>query len=200
MILTVTLNPALDITYRVPSVHLGETHRVTTVRQRAGGKGVNVARVLAELGEEVLATGLAGSPVRRTVVVTDGVEATGFWEPGPRVTSEEWAAFQTHYAALVGRAAVVVLSGSVPPGVPVDAYADLIRAAQLLNVPSILDTSGPAPAAALARGVRAGTAWPQLLADAVALAAAAVAAPVADAYDPGLYSRLRAEVTVEKTP
>jgi tagatose 6-phosphate kinase len=282
MILTVTLNPAVDITYQVPSLQIGATHRVAAVTRRPGGKGVNVARVLFAIGEQVLATGLAGvgfeigdlpadftpvaAPVRHTVAVTDGSDATGFWEPGPSISSHEWAAFRERYAALVGRASVVVLSGSLPAGVPGDAYADLIETARLRQVPSILDTSGPALAAglsagpnvikpnatelayasdppacttivisrgpagllahtptgtytvrpphhvsgnptgagdacvaALARGLRAATAWPELLADAVALSAAAVAAPAAGAFDPDLYARLRADVTVEKT-
>ncbi len=182
------------------------------------------------------------------------------------MSSDAWAAFREHYADLIGRASVVVLSGSLPAGVPCDAYADLIEIARRHGVPSILDTSGPALAAglaagpdvikpnaaelayvsdplprtaivvsrgpqgllahtpegtyaarpprhiagnptgagdacvaALARGLRNSTAWPDLLADAVALSAAAVAVPVAGAFDPDLYARLRAEVTVEKT-
>ncbi|MGJ3560052.1 1-phosphofructokinase family hexose kinase [Streptomyces sp. INA 01156] len=60
MILTVTLNTALDITYRVPALRPHASHRVTEVIERPGGKGVNVARVLAALGHEVTVTGFAG--------------------------------------------------------------------------------------------------------------------------------------------
>ena len=59
MIITVTLNPAIDVTYRLPRLRVGEVHRVTEVTSRLGGKGVNVARVLHQLGEPTHAVGLA---------------------------------------------------------------------------------------------------------------------------------------------
>ncbi|MFI0368954.1 1-phosphofructokinase family hexose kinase [Actinomadura sp. 1N219] len=162
MILTVTLNPALDDTYEVPDVRFGEVNRVAAVHRRPGGKGVNVARVLHGLGHEVTAAGLAGGVAgrrieeglaslgvpasftrtsgesRRTVTVV-GAEVTVFNEPGPAVTGEEWAAFLGGYERLAGDAAVVVLSGSLPPGVPPDAYAELARRAP---APVILDADG----------------------------------------------------------
>lgn len=283
MILTVTLNPAVDVTYRVPALRAGDTHRVSAVTRQAGGKGVNVARVLHALGVPVVATGLAGAgfdldglpaefvttaaPARHTLVVTDGRDATGFWEPGGPVTAPEWSAFRDRYAALAAAASVVVLSGSLPAGLPERAYADLVDAARRAGADTILDTSGPALAlgaaarpdvvkpnrteladlgsvdpatavvashgpeglhartpagayharpphpvpgnptgagdacvAALARGLAAGTPWPDLLADAVALSAAAVGSPVAGGFDPDLYQRLRPAVTVEPRP
>ena len=165
MIVTVTLNPALDLTYTVDALVPHATHRVQRVAERAGGKGLNVAGVLHALGEPVLATGLLGGATgavvgaktsvphsftaiggetRRTVTVVDRVDATGLWEPGPVVTGEEWAAFQAHYVALVKDAAVVVLSGSLPQGLPVDAYAELVRLARRHRCRSVLDTSGEA--------------------------------------------------------
>lgn len=60
MILTVTMNAALDVTYRVDALERHSSHRVHAVDARAGGKGVNVARVLHSLGHEVFATGFAG--------------------------------------------------------------------------------------------------------------------------------------------
>ncbi|MGH3425452.1 MAG: PfkB family carbohydrate kinase, partial [Nocardioidaceae bacterium] len=60
MILTVTLNAALDVTYRLPTVTWGGTNRVREVTSRAGGKGINVTRLLHTLGEETVATGLVG--------------------------------------------------------------------------------------------------------------------------------------------
>ncbi|MCQ0010821.1 PfkB family carbohydrate kinase [Actinomadura madurae] len=62
MILTVTLNAAIDDTYEVPGARFGEVNRVETVHRRPGGKGVNVARVLHGLGREVVAAGLAAAP------------------------------------------------------------------------------------------------------------------------------------------
>ncbi|URM94067.1 1-phosphofructokinase family hexose kinase [Actinomadura madurae] len=164
MILTVTLNAAIDDTYEVPGARFGEVNRVETVHRRPGGKGVNVARVLHGLGREVVAAGLAGgaagrqieegldslgvpaafTPVagesRRTVTIVGG-GVTMFTEPGPVVTAAEWAAFRDGYAELARDAAAVVLSGSLPPGVPPDAYAVLAR---LVPGPVILDADGEA--------------------------------------------------------
>ncbi|WP_411141521.1 1-phosphofructokinase family hexose kinase [Streptomyces sp. x-80] len=169
MILTVTLNAALDITYRVPRLHPHRTHRVTDVAERPGGKGLNVARVLASLGHRAVATGFAGGgtgealralltqetdvadalvPVggatRRTVAVVD--ESTGdttqLNEPGPTVSPAEWHTFLGTYRELLGDARAVALCGSLPPGVPVDVYARLTRVARTAGVPVLLDTSG----------------------------------------------------------
>ncbi|GAA2224587.1 1-phosphofructokinase family hexose kinase [Streptomyces nogalater] len=203
MILTVTLNTALDITYRVRSLRPHAAHRVSEVTERPGGKGVNVARVLAALGHEVTVTGfagghtgtvlrsmLAGTPAgpepgagpragralpgeqgadapgalvdalvtvsgatRRTVAVVD--ERTGdttqLNEPGPQISPAEWAAFLGRYQELLPGASAVALCGSLPPGVPVGAYAGLVRAARSAGVPVLLDTSGEP----LRRGVAA---------------------------------------------
>ncbi|MCZ9354581.1 1-phosphofructokinase family hexose kinase [Streptomyces mutabilis] len=178
MILTVTLNTALDITYRVQGLRPHASHRVSEVTERPGGKGLNVARVLAALGHEVTVTGFAGGttgdvvragltgvpkvadalvPVagatRRTVAVVD--ERTGdttqLNEPGPVVAPTEWIAFQEAYEDLLDGASAVALCGSLPPGVPVGAYAGLVRAARTAGVPVLLDTSGEP----LRRGVAA---------------------------------------------
>jgi tagatose 6-phosphate kinase len=160
VIVTVTPNLALDVTYELPELLPGRAHRVETVHTRAGGKGVNVARVLRSLGHDVLVVGLAGGPTgeavradldaaglahdlvpitgetRRTVTVVVGGEATLLNEPGPVVTAEEWTALEER----IPDADVVVISGSLPPGVPEDAVARLARR----DVPVIVDTSGEA--------------------------------------------------------
>jgi tagatose 6-phosphate kinase len=176
MILTVTLNLAIDVTYRVPRVRLGRTNAVRPPGRRAGGKGVNVARTLHALGHEVIVTGLAGGLAgasaraelaasgltdatieiagesRTTLVVVDdhGV-VTGFSEPGPEVSAEEWARLVAAFRRLVGGASAVVVSGSAPPGVPRDAYAQLTRIATDARVPVVLDSSGEP----LVRGIEA---------------------------------------------
>ncbi|WP_433174784.1 1-phosphofructokinase family hexose kinase [Actinoallomurus sp. CA-150999] len=158
MIVTVTPNLALDVTYELPELRPGETHRVENVHARAGGKGVNVARVLHALGHDVLVVGPAGGPTgaalradldaaglahdlvpisgetRRTVTVVAGGDATLLNEPGPTITPEEWAALE----ARIPDADVVVISGSLPPGVPADAVARLARR----DARVIVDTSG----------------------------------------------------------
>jgi tagatose 6-phosphate kinase len=169
VILTVTLNTALDITYRVRSLRPHASHRVSEVMERPGGKGVNVARVLAALGHEVTVTGFAGGatgtvvrerltatprivdalvPVagatRRTIAVVDeqSGDTTQLNEPGPTIAPGEWSAFQDTYESLLPSAAAVALCGSLPPGVPVGAYAGLVRTARAAGVPVLLDTSG----------------------------------------------------------
>ncbi|MFY4719200.1 1-phosphofructokinase family hexose kinase [Streptomyces sp. LaBMicrA B280] len=178
MILTVTLNTALDLTYRVRSLRPHASHRVSEVIERPGGKGVNVGRVLAALGHEVTVTGFAGGstgravrdglagterltdalvPVagatRRTIAVVDehSGDTTQLNEPGPQIALPEWAAFLDRYTELASGASAVALCGSLPPGVPVGAYAGLIRTARSLGVPVLLDTSGEP----LRRGVAA---------------------------------------------
>ncbi|WP_405871625.1 1-phosphofructokinase family hexose kinase [Streptomyces sp. NBC_00005] len=178
MILTVTLNTALDITYRVPALRPHISHRVSEVTERPGGKGLNVARVLAALGHEVTVTGFTGgatgrivqdqltatpglvdalvpvsAPTRRTIAVVDEQtgDTTQLNEPGPTITPAEWSAFQESYEDLLASASAVALCGSLPPGVPVGAYAGLVRTARAAGVPVLLDTSGEA----LRRGVAA---------------------------------------------
>ncbi|MEU9284114.1 1-phosphofructokinase family hexose kinase [Streptomyces sp. NPDC048275] len=178
MILTVTLNTALDITYRVRALRPHTSHRVTEVTERPGGKGLNVARVLAALGHEVTVTGftggatgrvvqdhLTGTPgvvdalvpvtgsTRRTIAVVDTTtgDTTQLNEPGPEIAPTEWGAFQEAYEDLLRSASAVALCGSLPPGVPVGAYAGLIRTARATAVPVLLDTSGEP----LRRGVAA---------------------------------------------
>jgi tagatose 6-phosphate kinase len=160
MIVTLTPNLALDVTYELPELRPGRTHRVRAVHARAGGKGVNVARVLRSLGHDVLVLGLAGGPTgdavradldaaglphdlapcagetRRTVTVVAGGEATTFGEPGPVVTAGEWAALE----ARIPEADVLVVSGSLPPGVDAEAIARLAAR----DVPVIVDASGEA--------------------------------------------------------
>nr|WP_202529372.1 1-phosphofructokinase family hexose kinase [Streptomyces sp. SID486] len=172
------MNTALDITYRVPSLRPHASHRVTDVTERPGGKGVNVARVLAALGHEVTVTGFVGGPAgqvlrellaeasgpvdalvpvsgatRRTIAVVSELtgDTTQLNEPGPQIAPAEWAAFLGRYEELLSGAAAVALCGSLPPGVPVGAYANLVRTARSAGVPVLLDTSGEP----LRRGVAA---------------------------------------------
>ncbi|MFJ8312174.1 MULTISPECIES: 1-phosphofructokinase family hexose kinase [unclassified Streptomyces] len=168
MILTVTLNTALDLTYRVPALVPHASHRVEEVIERPGGKGLNVARVLAALGHETVVTGFVGGPsgevlrallarlapvdalvpisgaTRRTIAVVDAGsgDTTQLNEPGPLVSPAEWDAFLATYERLLADADAVALCGSLPPGLPVGAYAQLVRQARTAKVPVLLDTSG----------------------------------------------------------
>ncbi len=177
MIVTVTLNAALDVTYDVDELRPDSSHRVRAVHQRAGGKGVNVARVLQAQGRAVTCLGLAGGwagtcitadldasgihaamtsiagESRRTVSVVSAATggSTLFNEPGPTVTDTEWRNFVAAYRRLVAGSGVVVLSGSLPPGVPREAYAELTRMAHAGGARVIVDADGEV----LARSVEA---------------------------------------------
>ncbi|MFH8386668.1 1-phosphofructokinase family hexose kinase [Kitasatospora sp. NPDC018058] len=301
MILTVTLNAALDITHHLDRLRPHGSNRVRAVAERAGGKGVNVSRVLRALGHPTVVTGLVGGLTgrairaelaaagltdrmltvpgesRRTVaVVEESVgDTTILLEPGPVVGAEEWEHFVHHLDTLLPDATAVVLSGSLPRGVPRDAYARLLRRAHAHGVPAVLDADGAAlraalpsgPAlikpnadelaaatgrtdpvaaaralqaagagavvaslgadgliavtphgswraraperlagnptgagdaavAALTLGLVTGTPWPDRLAEAVALSAAAVVAPLAGDFDPAVHRALRPGVDV----
>ncbi|WP_067829146.1 PfkB family carbohydrate kinase [Nocardia inohanensis] len=167
MILTVTMNPAYDITYRVKCLDRGRAQRVMSVEQRLGGKGINVARVLAQLGKPVRATGFADLEfaaavgrelradfvpalpwVRRTLVVSESADgtATGFWEPGARVNDprESVDRLLDRVGALLPELHGLVVSGSLPAGVADSVPADLARAALAAGVPAICDVDGHA--------------------------------------------------------
>lgn len=175
--LAVCPNPALDVTYGVADLAVGETHRVLEVHHAAGGKAVNVARVLARLGHPVTATGLAGGPegrslrdrlaadgvqerfvaieagTRRTVVVVDGAgTATGLWEPGPALRPGEWDRLLEQVASLASGHAVAVLSGSLPPGAPAHGYAELVALTRHAGCTVVLDADGDALRLGLAAG------------------------------------------------
>ncbi|MEU4114855.1 1-phosphofructokinase family hexose kinase [Kitasatospora sp. NPDC028055] len=176
MILTVTLNAALDVTYHLDRLRPHRSNRVCSVVQRAGGKGVNVSRVLHALGQPTAVTGLAGGPTgealrselvsagladrlvsiadesRRTVTVVDELagDATVLLEPGPLVSTGEWGRFLDRLDTLLPAARAVVFSGSLPRGVPADAYAELVLLAHTHGVPAVVDADGPALRSSLA--------------------------------------------------
>ncbi|UQX88240.1 1-phosphofructokinase family hexose kinase [Jatrophihabitans telluris] len=168
MILAVCLNAAIDVTYTVDRIQPGASHRVREVRHRAGGKAVNVARVLRQLGEPARLLAFAGSTTgqqlahdlaaagldhrlvptagdtRRTVTVVDIADATVFNEPGPVITPAEWAVFVEVFRDEMKSADLLVLAGSLPRGLEPGAYGELIELAHLEGVPAILDADGPA--------------------------------------------------------
>ncbi|MEU4191246.1 hexose kinase [Kribbella sp. NPDC026611] len=165
---TVTLNLALDVTYEVDELVVGGSHRIDRIRRRAGGKGVNVARVAATLGHQVLVLGFVGgvtgelvaeelfdagltallTPIagetRRTVAIVNDADgdATIFNEAGPSVDMDEWRALQERMPWR--RLGVLACSGSLPPGLPMDAYAELAVNARRHDVLSVIDTGGVA--------------------------------------------------------
>jgi tagatose 6-phosphate kinase len=175
MILCVAPSPAWDVTYHVDRLAVHATNRARAVHGRAGGKAVNVARLLHALGEEVRVVAPVGGPtgelftadlaragvelvalpqgsdLRRTVtVVSDEIgDATGVNEPA-RV--DDWNAFLAMVDRNLSEADVVVASGSPPDGAPDSAFALLTVAARDRRVPVLVDTSGPALALAADAG------------------------------------------------
>lgn len=168
MILTVTLNAAIDRTVAVPNFRIGQRHRAVEARTFAGGKGVNVARALKLLGRPVIAAGLAGGATgtrilerlaeesilnaftriagesRTNLAVVDPTsgEQTEINERGPEVSEAEIDAFTSKLLYLAQGASVCILAGSVPPGLGSDVYARLISELRGLGVLTVLDTDG----------------------------------------------------------
>jgi tagatose 6-phosphate kinase len=177
MILVTALNPALDVTHHVDGVDWSGVNRPSQVRDRPGGKGLNVARTLRAVGAPVRVLGLAGGitgagvgsaladlgvpatftriggETRRTFTIVDSRRGAAalFNEPGPRVSPQEYAEFLVEYENALPGCTAVVLSGSLPPGVPTDTYAGLVVMATAAGVPCVLDAHGDA----LLRGVAA---------------------------------------------
>ncbi|MGW4399941.1 1-phosphofructokinase family hexose kinase [Amycolatopsis nivea] len=173
MILTLTPNPAIDVTYRIGTHTPGGTNRVLEVQRRPGGKGVNVARVLAAVDVPVRALlplgGDAGRwlgraldvpfeavPIsgenRTTVTVTGDGHPTVYAEPGPELSEEEWAAFGSRLADCVSGSELLVVSGSLPRGTSPDLVAEWVRIAREAGVRTLVDASGPALLAAARAG------------------------------------------------
>jgi len=168
MIITVTLNTAVDKTLEVPGLEVGRRHRSVAAATLPGGKGVNVARVLKALGQPVIATGFAGGHAgtqiiealteesvlndfvriedesRTNTAVLDPTtgQVTEINERGPVVSDAEFELFMEKLRYLARGATMCVLAGSLPLGVPSDAYAQMIRELRRLEVDSIVDTEG----------------------------------------------------------
>ena len=169
MIITVTLNAAIDRTLTVPNFQRGQRHRASEGLMLAGGKGINVARALKRLDVPVVATGLAGGGTgtqivealtaeailndfvriqdesRTSTVVADptGATFTEVYEWGPHVDEEELSILLDKLRYLSRGADFVVFSGSLPRGVEEGFYAEAIRDLNRRGVPCVLDAEGP---------------------------------------------------------
>ncbi|NHN33451.1 1-phosphofructokinase family hexose kinase [Paenibacillus agricola] len=177
MITTVTLNAAIDKTYYLPSFGLGQVSRVQRMFAEPGGKGINVARVIQQLGYPVIATGFVGGHNGRFIenaLSQQGIEhdfihvegesrlclnvieeskgsSTELLEQGPVISEEAWQLMQAKLAHLAARSRIVCFSGSLPQGVPDDGYAQLIAIVKQAGCLAFLDTSG----SALLQGIKA---------------------------------------------
>jgi 1-phosphofructokinase family hexose kinase len=168
MIITVTLNAALDKTLEVPNFTPGRRHRTVDQTTMAGGKGVNVARAIKSLGQPVIATGLAGGSTGNRIIeaLHDEAILNGFVrireesrtntavldpttglhteinERGPSVSGHELELFYEKLIYLAKGASICVFAGSLPRGVDPDVYAGLIRDVRKLGVTTVIDTEG----------------------------------------------------------
>ena len=168
MIITVTLNAAMDKTLEVPSFTPGRRHRTVEQTTMPGGKGVNIARAIKQLGQPVIATGLAGGATGTRIVEalddesilndfvrirdesrtntavldpTTGLQ-TEINERGPAVSAQELALFREKLLYLAQGASICVFAGSLPRGVEQDVYYSLIRDVGRLGATTIIDTDG----------------------------------------------------------
>lgn len=168
MILTVTLNAAIDKRYVVEGYQVGEVNRVKECVYVPGGKGLNVSKPAAIYGAEVVATGFVGGHAgnyiedalkpfniqsafyhvdaesRSCINIWDEVNhvQTEFLEPGFELTEADFEGFVEKFKGLVKEADVVAMSGSVPKGLDGTAYQRLVKIVKEAGKPVILDTSG----------------------------------------------------------
>src|SRR5262249_18678983 len=168
MILTVTVNAAVDKTLTVANLQLGHRHRAQQGVVMPGGKGINVARALKRLGDPVIATGLAGG--RAGIQIVEGLAREGILNDfvrigggsrtsppvrdpptrlpthihayGPEVTAAELETLLEKMRYLSGAVSIVVLSGTLPRKVPTGFYADVIRDMAKRRVRTVIDSEG----------------------------------------------------------
>ncbi len=169
MIYTITLNPALDHYMETADLRVDDANRVQAECLFAGGKGIDVSRAIRHLGGDSMALGFIGG--HNGQILVDMLKAEGvtpYFTPisqetrrdiiinrvrrggqtllnarGPAVTAEEWRSFLTHLRMLDLRDAYVVLGGSLPRGLPIDAYRQVVSLVQGRGARAILDADGP---------------------------------------------------------
>lgn len=167
MIITVTMNPAIDKTVEIDSLVEGGLNRIKKVEYDAGGKGINVSKTIRELGGHSIATGFLGGNNGKTIasVLKDkGIASDFIWvdgetrtntkvfeengtltelnEPGPVITEEQIQELMEKLLGYAGIDTLVVLSGSIPAGVPKDTYARIIREVHKKGAKVLLDADG----------------------------------------------------------
>jgi 1-phosphofructokinase len=177
VIVTLTANPSVDRTVEVARLRPGRVMRALSARVDAGGKGVNVARalaandhkavavlpsggaegvqlvaLLAQTGLDIVAVPVANAVRANVTIVEPGGTTTKINEPGPRLRRAEARALAAATLETARGADWTVLCGSLPPGIPDDFYADLVRLLHAAGTRVAVDTSGPALVATLAAG------------------------------------------------
>ncbi|HFI0213380.1 TPA: tagatose-6-phosphate kinase [Streptococcus suis] len=168
MILTITLNPSVDIAYQLDTFHLDTVNRAEKVQKTAGGKGLNVTRVLKQIGEDVVATGFIGGEIgsyvkkqltrndiknsfveignetRNCIAILHDGQQTEILEQGPTIQEHEALNFIEHLEIILNNVEVVVISGSLPKGLASNYYVKVIELCKKCGVAVVLDCSGKA--------------------------------------------------------
>lgn len=167
MITTITFNPSIDKKYSLDELVKGEVSRAKEVKNTAGGKGVNVSRVIRLLEEEVTATGFLGGKSGEFIadqiskigiknnfvhikgetrsciaIITEDLVQTEILESGPIIEKEEVERWLKVYDNLVSKSSIICSSGSLPKGMEASIYSNIIKKARNKNVKFLLDTSG----------------------------------------------------------
>lgn len=166
MILTITLNPSVDISYKLDQLAIDTVNRVEDVSKTAGGKGLNVARVLHQLEEDVAASGFLGGnlggfirtqiksldvqdffvPIdgetRNCIAIIHEGKQTEVLESGPVITESEARLFLEKFEEYVQKVEFVTISGSLPKGLDHDFYGKLLKIADTYDTPVLLDANG----------------------------------------------------------
>lgn len=166
MIVTITLNPSIDISYRLDKFILDDVNRTNNVKKTAGGKGLNVTRVLNQLASNVMPTGFLGGytgefieedlknlgieskflkvkgNTRNCIAILHEGKQTEILESGEEITKEEQKDFLDLFCDIAKDSSVITISGSMPPGIETDYYEEIIKLVANGNKKIILDTSG----------------------------------------------------------
>ncbi|MCU1727608.1 1-phosphofructokinase [Pseudomonas sp. 7P_10.2_Bac1] len=176
-ILTITLNPALDLTVRVPQLAPGEVNRSQALLSHAAGKGLNVAQVLADLGHSLTVSGFLGEDNQQAFealfqrrgfadafirvpgetrsnikLAEDNGRVTDINGPGPQVSELAQQALLDKLDHIAASHDAVVVAGSLPRGITAQWLRELVLRLKAFGLKVILDTSGEA----LKEGLRAG--------------------------------------------
>lgn len=166
MILTITMNPSVDIAYPLNKLIIDDINRVSNVKKTAGGKGLNVTRGIKFSGIPVLASGIIGGTTgeyikkqldkdniaycfyitkqesRNCIAILHEGNQTEILESGPELDNNDVEQFLNHSETMLEQAKIITISGSLPQGFPIDFYVKLIEQAEKRQIPVLLDSSG----------------------------------------------------------
>ncbi|MCL6574341.1 MAG: hexose kinase [Bacillus sp. (in: Bacteria)] len=166
MIVSVTMNPSVDISYKLEEFRLNDVNRVSNIIKTAGGKGLNVARVIHLLNTPVIATGILGGTLgayienqldqdgiehdflktnqesRNCIAILHAGNQTEILEEGPHFSNKEKSEFLAHFRKFLKKGNIISISGSLPRGFDASLYVEVIILAHQKKIPVLLDCSG----------------------------------------------------------